>query len=32
MEELQRHDRKLREAAEKRRKQGGAKIVYPPSE
>ena len=28
MEELQRHDRKLREAAEKRRKAGGAKISY----
>jgi len=28
LEVLQRHDRKLREAAEKRRKDGGAKIVY----
>ena len=28
LEVLQRHDRKLREAAEKRRKEGGAKIVY----
>ena len=30
LEELQRHDRSLREAAEKRRSQGGVKIVYPP--
>ena len=30
LEELQRHDRSLREAAEKRRTQGGVKIVYPP--
>ncbi len=28
MEEVQRNDRKLREAAEKRRKDGGPKIVY----
>lgn len=29
LEELQRSDRKLRETVEKRRKEGGAKIVYP---
>ena len=28
MEEQQRYDRKLREAAEKRRKEGGPKISY----
>ena len=28
MEELQRNDRKLREAAQKRREQGGLKIDY----
>ena len=31
MEEQQRHDRSLREAATKRREQGGAKIVMPPN-
>ena len=30
MEEAQRHDRKLRETAEKRRKNGGPKISYEP--
>ena len=30
MEEAQRHDRKLRETAEKRRKEGGPKISYEP--
>ena len=30
MEEAQRHDRKLREAAEKRRNEGGPKISYEP--
>lgn len=30
LEELQRHDRSLRESVAKRREQGGAKIVYPP--
>ena len=30
LEEAQRHDRKLREAAEKRRKDGGPKISYKP--
>lgn len=30
LEEAQRHDRRLREAAEKRRKDGGPKISYEP--
>jgi hypothetical protein len=29
LEQLQRHDRKLREAAAKRREEGGAKVRYP---
>ena len=31
LEEIQRNDRKLREAAQKRRNEGGAKIVLPTS-